>query len=384
MKKLSFGKENVSKRDSAVELLRIISMVMIVFHHFARHGEFQFFEYDLTMTKLWYNFIIMGGKIGVNIFVLITGYFLINNKSIFNFHRIKKIWDQVFFYSIGFEIFFIGLYFIVKGRLDFSNLLDAIFPITTSRWWFASTYIALYLIHPFVNQILLSLSKKIYQNILMVATFLWCVIPTFTQQCFESNNLLWFVFIYSLAGYIRLYGFNSKIKTWHYAITAVMMTIITYLSSVVISVLATKISMVNLPSTYFYEMQTLPVLILSVCLFMAFTTVKMKNCGIINVVASATFGVYLIHENHYVRNIFWQTIFDNASYQNTIQIIPISIVSVFIVYVICTLIELFRQLFIEKTFTKMTDVLLVPFKKMILGARNRISLLFCEIFEETK
>ena len=64
-------------RNSSIELLRIISMVMIMFHHFAYHGNFEWNYNEITIPHLWYNFILMGGKVGVNIFVLISGFFLI-------------------------------------------------------------------------------------------------------------------------------------------------------------------------------------------------------------------------------------------------------------------------------------------------------------------
>ncbi|MBQ8014904.1 MAG: acyltransferase [Clostridia bacterium] len=376
MKKLQLRTESIKNRNSSIELLRIICMFMIVFHHFARHGEFQFFDYELTLPKLWYNFIIMGGKIGVNIFVLISGYFLINNKTLFNFQRIKKTWDQVFFYSVVFEVFFVFLYFIIKQRLDLSNLLNSFFPITTSQWWFASTYFVLYLMHPFINKTLLSISKKTYQGILLSAAFCWCIIPTFTKSGYESNSHLWFAFLYSLSGYIKLYGFNPKIKNYHYAISALIASVIMYLSSVFISFLGTKIPDFNLPSNYFYSTQSLTVFLVSVCLFMTFATTSIKINRIIKTIASATFGVYLIHENHFLRNIFWQTVFKNANYQNTLKLIPVSVVAVVIVYIVCTIIELIRQVFIEKTFSKITDILLMPFKKFLLLLTKHASALF--------
>ena len=58
-----------NQRDSSIELLRIISMIMILFHHFALHGDFIWNASDLTIPHFWYNFILMGGKVGVNICV---------------------------------------------------------------------------------------------------------------------------------------------------------------------------------------------------------------------------------------------------------------------------------------------------------------------------
>lgn len=62
-------KVSKNNRNSAIELLRIIAMLMIVFHHFGVHGGFVFKSGMISLPHLWYNFIIMGGKIGVNIFV---------------------------------------------------------------------------------------------------------------------------------------------------------------------------------------------------------------------------------------------------------------------------------------------------------------------------
>lgn len=58
-----------SVRQSNIELLRIIAMVMIVGHHFAVHGWEGGFPYpSISVNRLWIQFIQMGGKIGVNVF----------------------------------------------------------------------------------------------------------------------------------------------------------------------------------------------------------------------------------------------------------------------------------------------------------------------------
>lgn len=73
--------DRICNRNSSIELLRIISMILIVFHHFAFHGGFKWQTNSVTISHFWYNFIYGGGKIGVNIFVLISGYFLIDRKT---------------------------------------------------------------------------------------------------------------------------------------------------------------------------------------------------------------------------------------------------------------------------------------------------------------
>ena len=145
-------------RNSSIELLRIIAMIMIIFHHFAIHGEFNWSASFVSIPRLWYNFIFMGGKIGVNIFVIISGYYLINNdRSIFDLPKIVKFVGQVLFYSI--VLFIIGI-FAFTGDVGVKSLIKACLPITFSHWWFASTYFMLLLIHPYINKLLLALEKN--------------------------------------------------------------------------------------------------------------------------------------------------------------------------------------------------------------------------------
>ena len=158
---------SAKSRDSSIELLRIISMFMIVMHHFAIHGGFSFAAQTLTVPRFWYSFIIMGGKTGVNIFVLISGYFLINDR--YKFPKLKnvlKLLGQVLFYSVIFTAIF-G--FLGLKKITRTLLIETFLPVTYGSYWFASAYVVLYLLHPFINVLLLKLknancNSKLKQN----------------------------------------------------------------------------------------------------------------------------------------------------------------------------------------------------------------------------
>jgi uncharacterized membrane protein len=59
-------------RESNIELLRIVSMVLIIMHHFSVHGTFPFTP-ELTFNKVFLQVFGLGGKAGVVAFVMITG-----------------------------------------------------------------------------------------------------------------------------------------------------------------------------------------------------------------------------------------------------------------------------------------------------------------------
>ena len=61
------------KRESNLELLRIIMMILIVAHHFALHGGFDYPKEVVSLNRLWIQLMTIGGKLGVDVFVLISG-----------------------------------------------------------------------------------------------------------------------------------------------------------------------------------------------------------------------------------------------------------------------------------------------------------------------
>lgn len=366
-------KNQVRVRNSAIELLRIISMIMIVFHHFAVHGGFDF-GVSLSPTHFWYNFIVMGGKIGVNIFVLISGYYLIDNdKKIFDVNKILKFVGQVWFYSVA---IFIIILMTVGVDLSVKEIIKTLFPITFSRWWFASTYFVLYLVHPYLNKLLHSLDKYLYQKLLLLLIVCWSIIPTLTTSSFQSNSLLWFITLYAISGYIKLYGLNIKFSTKHYFFAFLISMTLTYSSSVALMLLGNKWSFLTNYITYFYGQEKLTVLLISLCLFMCFSTLKMNYHKSINILASATFGVYLIHDNHIIRQLLWIDWFENARYQESLFLIPYSIMVVVVVYIVCSLVDLIRINTIEKPCMKLvkrySGKMMEPFERIVTLFKNFI------------
>lgn len=366
----------IINRNTSIELLRIISMIMIMFHHFAYHGNFEWNFNEVTLPHLWYDFVLMGGKVGVDIFVLISGYFLIENtEKLFQPKKLLKFWGQVVFYSIMTYLLSVMLRL---NAFEIKQLIKVCLPITYPGWWFASTYFMLYLIHPFLNKLLHGLSKTEYQYLILMMVLCWSIIPTATTQLFESNSLLWFVTLYGIAGYVNLYGGNQKLQSKHYFSLYFMVLIITYTVSTTFLFLGTKKEEWSTHAIDFFEIERLPILLMAITLFMGFVTLKMNYHKWINMIASATFGVYLIHDSSYIRYYLWTNIFKINQYQDSTFLILYSILVVFILYVSCTMIDLIRKKLVEKPymlfvnhytyyFLKSFKIICEMFRKWIFG-----------------
>lgn len=343
------SEQKVSNRLSNFELLRIISMIIIIAHHFSIHGGFEFLADRMTIPRLWIRFLQMGGKIGANVFVLISGYFLINTSKV-KISKVIKLWLQLLTYSVA-----IYIVFVIMGLTDFSIrvMIKSCFPVTFGGWWFASCYFVLYLISPFINKLLVTLDKKTYQRLLVLVFVMWCLIPTATCQLFESNNLLWFIYLYAIAGYIRLWHDTSKVPAFTYHVLTIGMVILTFLIIAILDWLSLKSSFFVMYVTNLFEMQQFFILFISVCMFLGFKGLNIKYSKAINVVSTATFGIFLIHDNEYVRPFFWGELFKNATYSDTTFLIPYSIGVICLVFAVCACIELLRIHILEKHYMRL-------------------------------
>lgn len=344
------GNEEVP-RQSNIELLRIIAMLMIVAHHFAVHGNFNFSTETVSVNRLWIQFFHYGGKIGVDIFVLISGYFLVNAK--FKLNKLMKLWIQMFTYSVLFYLIFA----MRGGRMNFDvvGFVRCLFPITYSHWWFASAYFMLYLFLPYINRFLHTLEQESYQRLLVLMTCCWCIIPTILAYAWQCNDLLWFIYLYAVAGYYRIYHLKQKIKGRTCIVAAFALTAFAFLVIMILDCIGKRFSFVGIHALFFSSMQRFPVPAIAFFMFAVFEKIQIPFNKFINIISSATFGVYLIHDDSNVREYIWKGIFKNALFSESSYLIPYSILVIFLVYVVCTVIELLRIYYIEKHYMSMID-----------------------------
>ena len=114
-------------------------------------------------------------KTGINVFIFITGYFMI--KSEINFERILKLYLEIKFYTIVIYILFlITGYEVFDGR----RLLEVVFNVAYNvNHGFYGTYIILYLLIQCINKLLLCLSQKVHRRLILLLVFVCTILPSF-------------------------------------------------------------------------------------------------------------------------------------------------------------------------------------------------------------
>ena len=331
----------LKERKSGFELLRIIAMIMIIAHHIAFFTDYK--DNNLIPYRIWLRFILMGGKIAVNLFVLITGYHSIQKQSI-NTVKIVRLWLQVFSYSI-----IIYLIAAITGLTQFSpkNILYAFLPTINSKWSFFTTYLLLVILSPYINRMISSLGKRKIFGLLFLLGFIWSAITTATGSAVGSNDLLWFIFLYSCGGYIRLYGVGLNWSAKKYLLTAVSVIMVTFALTLAMDYYPPTQSF----STTLYDNQSLFLLFISLLLFFGFSKIDIGSNYFINFVASLTFGIILIHTEASIQNTLWSTYTAYLPANNSFAAILYSLAVLFLIFVVCALIEYIRLFHIERLFS---------------------------------
>ena len=335
----------MKQRNSAVELLRIISMVMIIAHHFSVHGGFYFQNASLTGNMLFLQLLSIGGKIGVNLFVMITGYFTILAEKQRQ-EKILKLWLQIVFYSLV-----IYLLSCAGGLMDFTavGLAKSCLPVLTKQWWFSSAWFVLYLLAPWLNRLLKNLPQKRYRNLLIILGIFWCLIPVLTWLPEQIRDVLWFMYLYALAGWLRLYPSVRKRPL----AAGIGCFLLTFCHAVVLLYFRTRRG--GTYETVYYDMYHVLILVTSVLLFQGVTLLELPFRPGINALAEMSFGVYLIHDSNYLRYFLWQDLANCATFQDSPWLIPYGLALTAGVYLVCGGLELLRRKLLDRPFTALAE-----------------------------
>lgn len=186
------------QRKSNIELCRLISILLVMLVHTTSQSLGDDRSLGALMLEAF-------SVIGVNVFVLITGFFSATPKksSLLNIAFICLFWmivKVVCKYVCGQEISYENAFFI------------------TSSNWFIANYIGLLLLTPILNSFCNSVRKNALLRgvISLIAVEVWFDLlppnPAVSLGTQRGYSVLSFAVLYLLARYIRLYGLPTWFK----------------------------------------------------------------------------------------------------------------------------------------------------------------------------
>ena len=310
-------------RKSNIELLRIIAMLMIILHHLVIKGA------DTCGYLSSYNISdgYMGGIInsliigGVDIFILISGYFGCKNVA---YNIIRLILDVVIY-----GIFCFVISTLLGAKFSLGSLVGS---MSIFNNWFVLHFILLLMFSPILEAAL--------NNIQIKTLRIWIILLAIINIIFgwgksvinpDGYNVMNFIFIYVLGRYLKVekemkfLSFLKKYPIWMYLISSLFLSSMFALCYIYLGkhVLATKLWAYNNPF----------VILSAVSLFCYFE--KMENQSIwINNIAKCTFPVFLLHTGitiQPIRNMFGHEVFVSFGYFGLL-------ILAILIFIICSLI----------------------------------------------
>lgn len=339
------------ERDARFEILRIIAMFMIItMHYLGNGGLLNPLSEDSSAANLGFWMVEALCFASVNVYVMISGYYSVDAR--FSLRKFIKLWLEIFFYStvIALTCFVTGIADL-KEHANLYELQYIFFPLSNGHYWFATSYMLLMLIAPFLGRGFKSLNKLQHGFILICLLVLTCVFKSvfpIHMLGLEDHGLglQWFVTLYVLAAYIRLYGLpfckNKASSFLWYVLSALMVIPCILLMYPLENGELKGLHFVN-ASLLVDDYNHLLVLLSSIGLFMLFVNmkpIKGKAAAVIAKIASFTFGVYLIHAHLYLADV-WPEWFNVSAPAGMLR--PLHLAgTVSAVFIVCCIIDLLR------------------------------------------
>lgn len=313
--------EQRPKRNASFELLRILSMLMIVSWHLCGHGGF--LANSTGASHIIFEIINLICLIAVNLFIMITSYFMVSKQI--SLKKLVRLWVEVIFYSAG--IYFILL---AIGVIPFNARdLLVLIPVSSQRYWFVTAYFIFYLLLPLLNIIVEKLNQKQHLLLCLFLMFLTIIEKTLGTSVVEINDgysVIWFLMIFIFISYYKKH--LSHQNNLH---------IIIFVLGFIVSVALAYFS------GYYYSNPL--VFFAGLCLLIIFERIRITNArlsAIITFISSTTFGVYLIHESSLSR-VLYSKILCTSHFYASPYAVPIMIGFCFAIFVAGLIIDFLRQ-----------------------------------------
>ena len=339
-------------RSSNLELYRILCMLMIVAHHFVVNSDVVKVDGPILAAPTSPNTLFLllygaWGKVGINCFLMITGYFMCTSKI--TLRKFVKLMGQVYLYK-----WLIYPILLISGYETFSlgRIIKLIMPVWNFNQNFTCCFIGFWLTIPFLNILVQNMTKRQHELLLLLMLTLYTLLGSILGFNVAMNYVTWFAIIYFIASYIRLYptAFFDKRNFWGWI--TLLCLVVACVSIIVMWIL--------FKDGYFFviDCNKIFAVVIAVSSFLWFKNMNIKYSKVINAFGAGTFGVLLIHANSdAMRTWLWKDTLDIVGHYTLPfgQLVLFSVGVVLAVFVICNLIDQLRIATFEKWFLKWYD-----------------------------
>lgn len=279
-------------RESNLELLRIISMFLVLVSHASYMSLRPPTQIEISVSldsSLLRALSEALSEVCVNAFILISGWYGIKV-------RVKRFSELIF------QVLFVSIFFCVVMRIlglicsmDVNEWVELVL-IKHRSYWFVKAYIILYMFAPVLSTFVDNVSQQQLKAFLMVFFVIQVIYGFYHYGGWYAGGYspLSFMGLYLLARYMRLYpnGYTQLNK---------------YVDLSLYLFISVFTAICSLALTYIFDkggtvlfLYSSPLVILSSVFFFLFFTKLSFHSRIVNWVAASCFAVYLVHNSPYI------------------------------------------------------------------------------------
>lgn len=340
-------------RSSNLELYRIVCMLMIVSHHYVVNSglispEGPIYNNPSTPNSIFLLLFGAWGKVGINCFLMITGYFMCTSKI--TMRKFFKLLLQVYFFKFLFYTIFLAVGY---ETLSLVRLTKLVMPFWNIKDGFVGCFLVFYLTIPFWNILIKNMTKHQHTLLLVLLVICYMLLGSLPFFDVRFNYVTWFGIIYLIASYIRLYPVPIYERCSLWGLLTLVFTLLGIGSVLCICFLIGR-------GFYFFLMDSNKVLAvaIAVCSFLWFKNIPIKQSKVINAFGASTFGVLLIHANSdAMRTWLWKDFVDCVGHYSLPfgHLVFYSVGVVLAIFIVCNIIDQIRIGTIEKFFFRWYD-----------------------------
>ena len=287
----------MKKRIIYLDILKILSTILVIFNH-----SHTYLNGNSKLFKIIYIFSFNICKIAVPIFIMCTGALILNKKTTYDIVLKKRI-PRIAIATLICTI--IGAIYYKKDLLFVVSILWSGQTQTLYFLWYIYILIYIYLLTPFTYNAIKKYKKKDYKIFLII----FIIIPStilfigplikelFGIDLYITSRLIHSSFLVNI-GLIVLGNYINKHKINKIENKVINIVIIV---TIIIGCIYTYFGYRNHGQMPDYYYNTLPPVILSICVFIKIKNyienkkINKKLNSIITICSESTFGVYLFH-----------------------------------------------------------------------------------------
>lgn len=353
------GASERTARNSNLELARIVAMLSIVAHHYVvNSGAIEAISQagegpNALLLQLWG----MWGKTAINVFVLITGYFMCEKD--FRWRRVAKLVFQIEFWKVALLPLFLFAGLPLKAGIK-GALSIAFLPLLSVNDGFTASFLVFYLAIPFLKLLIDSGGRNLHAAAVALLLVVDTVSFTFFRNSAAFTEVSWYCALFLMAAWLRRYppAFIDDNRVCRDLFAgSVALAVATVLA---IDALCAALGVPAFEKGLYFVDQSGKAMALAVGLacFLFFRTAPIPQSRPINAVASTTFGVLLVHANSdAMRKVLWQDLLDvPAACALPLPLLVLHAVgSMVSVFAACSLLDWLRLRFVEPRYMAWYD-----------------------------